>query len=298
MAKSISIIGAGRVARSLGRRLRELGWSIGAVCSRSEKSARKAVRYIGAGCPCAGISAESLTSPILLIAIADDAIGEVARELARIAGPLLRGKIILHTSGAHNFSILAPLRACGAFTGSMHPLQTFSGTDAPPLEGKVFAMDGDSPAVRAARRMVRGFGGVAVRIGPSKRILYHAAGVFAAGHILALEETAVQTMMLAGMNRREAQRALLSLTRQTLDHYEKFGPRKSWTGPLPRRDYQVVAAHQEALQRVNPAFLAAYQNLSTLAACVLSVDPVSARRELDIISQSLLPLKIVKGGCA
>jgi predicted short-subunit dehydrogenase-like oxidoreductase (DUF2520 family) len=298
MAKSISIIGAGRVARALGRRLRELSWHIDAVCARSETSARKAVHYIGAGRACAGISAKILVSPILLLAIPDDAISEVARELARIAGPLLRGKIILHTSGAHDFGILAQLRSCGAFTGSMHPLQTFSGTDVPPLEGKVFAIDGDSPAVRAARRMVRGFGGVPVSIRPSKKTLYHAAGVFAAGHILALEETAVQTMILAGMNRKEAQRALLSLTRQTLDHYEKFGPRKSWTGPLARRDYGVVAAHQAALRRAKPAFLAAYQSLNTLATCVLSADPASAQREFETISQPLLPLKIAKGECA
>jgi predicted short-subunit dehydrogenase-like oxidoreductase (DUF2520 family) len=294
MAKSISILGAGRVARALGRRLRELGWTIDAVCARSETSARKAVHYIGAGRACAGISAKILASPILLLAIPDDAITEVAR----VADPLLRGKIVLHTSGAHNFSILAPVRACGAFTGSMHSLQTFSGTDVPPLEGKVFAVDGDAPAVRAARRMIHTFGGVPVAVRPSKKILYHAAGVFAAGHVLALEETAVQTMMLAGMNRGEAQRALLSLTRQTLDHYEKFGPRKSWTGPLSRRDYGVVTAHEQVLLRANPAFLAAYQTLSSLAACVLSTDPDSAQRELDKISQSLLPLKMVKGECA
>jgi predicted short-subunit dehydrogenase-like oxidoreductase (DUF2520 family) len=298
MAKSISILGAGRVARALGRRLRELGWAIDAVCARSETSARKAVHYIGAGRGCAGISAKILASPILLFAIPDDAIAELARELARVAGPLLRGKIVLHTSGAHNFSILAPVRACGASTGSMHPLQTFSGRDVPPLEGKVFAVDGDAPAVRAARRIIHTFGGVPVAIRPSKKILYHAAGVFAAGHILALEETAVQTMMLAGMNRREAQRALLALTRQTLDHYEKFGPHKSWTGPLARRDYGVVTAHEQALLRANPTFLAAYQTLSSLAAGVLSADPDSAQRELDKISQSLLPLKMVKGECA
>jgi hypothetical protein len=52
------------------------------------------------------------------------------------------------------------------------------------------------------------------------------------------------------------------------------------------------------LQRANPAFLAAYQSLSTLATCVLSADPASAQRELDTISQALLPLKIAKGECA
>lgn len=105
-------------------------------------------------------------------------------------------------------------------------------------------------------------------------------------------------MMLAGMKRKEAQRALLSLTRQTLEHYEKFGARKAWTGPLARGDFGVIAAHQEALQRANPAFLAAYQSLCALATDVLSADAAATRHELDRISESLLPTQIVKGECA
>ncbi|PYU72085.1 MAG: hypothetical protein DMG49_08320 [Acidobacteria bacterium] len=49
MEKTLAIIGAGRVGRMLGRGLRELGWKIGAVVTRGEASARRAVRFIGAG---------------------------------------------------------------------------------------------------------------------------------------------------------------------------------------------------------------------------------------------------------
>ena len=42
MENTLSIIGGGRVGRALGRRLRELGWKIGAVTTRSEASARRA----------------------------------------------------------------------------------------------------------------------------------------------------------------------------------------------------------------------------------------------------------------
>src|SRR5437667_8879755 len=60
MQNSLAIIGAGRVGRALGRRLRELGWKIGAVVTRSEASARKAVRFIGAGKPCPGMTRQIL----------------------------------------------------------------------------------------------------------------------------------------------------------------------------------------------------------------------------------------------
>jgi len=51
MARTVSIVGAGRVGISLGKHLRELGWRIGAVVSRSKATARAAVRRIGAGKP-------------------------------------------------------------------------------------------------------------------------------------------------------------------------------------------------------------------------------------------------------
>src|SRR5260370_6532708 len=84
MQNSLAIIGAGRVGRALGRRLRELGWKIGAVVTRSEASARKAVRFIGAGKASAGMTRQILVSRMILIATPDDHIAVVAQELARI----------------------------------------------------------------------------------------------------------------------------------------------------------------------------------------------------------------------
>ena len=51
MARTVSIVGAGRVGISLGKHLHELGWRIGAVVTRSKSTARAAVRRIGAGKP-------------------------------------------------------------------------------------------------------------------------------------------------------------------------------------------------------------------------------------------------------
>src|SRR5260370_9498447 len=84
MQNSRAIIRAGRVGRALGRRVRELGWKIGAVVTRSEASARKAVRFIGAGKASAGMTRQILVSRMILIATPDDHIAVVAQELARI----------------------------------------------------------------------------------------------------------------------------------------------------------------------------------------------------------------------
>jgi predicted short-subunit dehydrogenase-like oxidoreductase (DUF2520 family) len=300
MGKSLVIVGAGRVGRGLGKRLRELGWNIRSVAARSEASAQKAVRFIGGGRAQAGVSRLALSANVILLTVPDDAIAGVAQELARMGGEELRRRVVLHTSGALAANVLEPLRDCGASVASMHPLQTFSGVGVPPLEGKVFAIEGDPAAVRVARRMARALGGIPVSITSEKKPLYHAAGAFAAGLVLALEETAVQMLMASGMKRREAVRSLLSLSRQVLEHYDKLGPNMAWTGPLSREDYRVVACHEAALRKFRPEYLEAYQAVSRLAARVLSRDPVSMLKALENISTEARPLMAAKtkGGTA
>jgi predicted short-subunit dehydrogenase-like oxidoreductase (DUF2520 family) len=254
MLESLSIVGAGRVGRALGRRLRELGWKIGVVCASSESSARKAVRFIGAGRPHAGLTVQALMSRVVLLTVPDDAIPAVASELARIGGDEWRGLIVLHTSGALDSTVLSRLKSCGAAVGSMHPLQSFSGVGTPPLEGRVFGIEGNEPAVRVARSIARALEGMPVKLTAEKKSLYHAAGAFAAGHLLAMEVAGVQLLMNAGITRAAATKALLSLSRQVLDNFEKLGPHYAWTGPLSRGDYRVVASHQQALQEYPRSF--------------------------------------------
>lgn len=278
MRGALAIIGAGRVGRALGRRLHELGWTIGAVVAQSEASARKAARYIGAGKARAAISRDVLASKLILICTPDDAIASVAKELARIGAEELRGKVVLHTSGALNSKALRAVRKCGAAVGSMHPLQSFSGVAIPPLEGKVFAIEGDAAAVKLARQVARALGGLPVQIAGGSKALYHAAAAFAAGHVLAIEETAARLMMSTGMTRAEAVRALLQLTRQVLENFERLGPRASWTGPLARGDRGVVATHLSAMQRLPREFGKAYAALNDLATLVLSSDAEGGTR--------------------
>jgi predicted short-subunit dehydrogenase-like oxidoreductase (DUF2520 family) len=298
MPNSLAIIGAGRVGRALGRRLREQGWKIGAVVTRSEASARRAVRFIGAGKACAGMTRQILASQVILIATPDDKIAVVARELARIGEEELRGKIVLHTSGALDSSVLEALRARGAAVGSMHPLQSFSGVSVPSMDGRVFTIEGETQAVPVARRIARALGGSPVRIAGSKKLLYHAAAAMAAGHVLAVEEAATQLLLSLGMKRSEAVRALLPLTRQVLENFETLGPRAAWTGPLSRGDFQVVRAHLDALKASPKEFAQAYEALNCLAASVLAKDPAGMLAELEKSFAAEKPRVKIMGGNA
>jgi predicted short-subunit dehydrogenase-like oxidoreductase (DUF2520 family) len=308
----VAIIGAGRVGRALGRALRRRGWRIGAVVTRSQKTARAAVRAIGAGSAQSRLDVGALAADVVLIATPDRTIASVAQELARIAEqrgfvgrgfnrdirvtglarlqPLavassshasstssrgrhpLAGKIVLHTNGALDRSVLAPLEKLGAATGSLHPLQTFTRGTAPNLDGAICAIEGTPRALRVARRIARDLGCIPVVLAPKSKPAYHAAAALAAGHILAVTETATRILIALGFTRKEAIRALLPLTRETLANFERIGPTAAWTGPLARGDFATVKQHAAALRKFPREYRDAYAALSRLSLSVLGRD--------------------------
>jgi predicted short-subunit dehydrogenase-like oxidoreductase (DUF2520 family) len=281
MPSAVAIVGAGRVGRALGRRLRNLGWGIGGVTTRSITTARAAVHAIGAGRPMDRLTRQVVAADVVLIATPDEAIRRVAEELAQIGGEEWRGKVVLHTSGALDSSLLEPLARAGAATGSLHPMQTFSNQNMPELAGSMFGMEGSPAALKVARKIVRQMGGVAVKLSGVNKAAYHAAGSFACAHALALVEAGTRLLMAQGFTRRQATRALLPLARQTLDNLERLGPRAAWTGPMARGDYATVERHAEALADFPREFFDAYATVSRLAAALLSDDPKAALHQLQ-----------------
>ena len=284
MKYGISIVGAGRIGRALGRRLREQGWKVHSVVTQSEATARRAVRSIGGGSARAQLSAAIFSAPVILLAVPESAIAGVVTTLASFVPADLRGKTVLHTSGALSSDVLERLRSLGATVGSIHPLQSFSGVGTPALDGRMFAIEGDPRAVRIARAMTRTLGGLPVHLSAASKPLYHAAAVISASHVLALEETAIRIFASLGVKRREALKALLPLTRQVLENLERLGPRAAWTGPLARRDYSVIEMHEDALQSAPIEYLDAYRAVNRLAARVLARDADVALAELARIS--------------
>ncbi|MCL5289146.1 MAG: DUF2520 domain-containing protein [Acidobacteria bacterium] len=285
-ASSLAIIGAGRVGRALGKLLHRRGWRIGAVVTRSASTARAAVRAIGAGKPSAQLTPAVFSSDVILVATPDSSIAATSAKLAHFVGPGfspasgIRGMIVLHTSGAIDSRALAALGRLGASVGSMHPFQTFGARGIPDLRGVTFTIEGDAPAVRMARRIARQLGGVPIQIPAAAKPAYHAAGGFAAAHVLALVEGGTQLLVALGFSRKQAQSGLARMARQVLDNLETLGPRASWTGPISRGDFSTIAKHMAALKKVAPEFRAAHAAMLLLSARVLSADPGATLRRL------------------
>lgn len=257
---SVDLIGTGRLASALAGWMRPLpaartAWRprLGILVSRDARRARRLARRWGArrGMALADYAPEA---PTLLLAVPDDALGPLATELARRAGPGSArqpwwGRVVLHTSGLQPAAVLAPLRARGAAMGSLHPLMTF-GTRRPVPSPRdlVFAIEGQPAALRRARQLVRAWGGRPLPLKAREKTLYHLAATWASPLMVANFAIAADLLRRAGLRGRRlavARSGLARLTAQTAANLAaaQADLTAAWTGPMARGDRQTISRH-------------------------------------------------------
>jgi predicted short-subunit dehydrogenase-like oxidoreductase (DUF2520 family) len=268
MRPSVSIIGAGRAGIAIGLALKAAAYRIEAVVTKHPATARRAARLIDPQTQAA--TEAQLAKPnqrqrslltrasIFIISTPDDAIESVAKRLAaifkdRAIGPhhgASTRRVALHTSGALSSKSLNPLRQAGFAVGSLHPLLSISDpqTGASLLKRAFFSVEGDPPAVRQARSIVRDLGGQVFSLPADAKPLYHAAASIASPHLIALFDIALDVLSSAGVSRRRAQKILIPLVESTLDNLKRQSPARALTGPFKRRDTATIRKHIAALQ--------------------------------------------------
>jgi predicted short-subunit dehydrogenase-like oxidoreductase (DUF2520 family) len=243
----VSIIGAGRLGTALAIALEARGYRIRSLVARRRESARKAAAHLDA--KPATLAARQIRqiplSDLVLISTPDDQIANVARKL----GSLNAGHkpVVLHTSGALSSEILAPLRARGWSTGSIHPLISVTDPQAP-IAGAFWCVEGDPRAVRLAKTIVRDLGGTSFSINSAEKPLYHAAAVMTSGHVTALFDVALEMLVACGLTRKTARQILQPLLVSTVNNLETQDPAAALTGSFARGDVETIKRHLAALK--------------------------------------------------
>lgn len=249
---TLNIIGAGRLGRTLARLWSERQiFSIGSVCNRSLASARQATHFIGAGTTAADI--ESMPpADFWLIAVADDHIETVAKELA----PQLRSTnsgqtpVVFHCSGALPASALS---ACAnAQLASAHPVHSFANPEQSvgDLPGSFVALEGDSTARQQLEAAFSGIGCKCITLSPEQKVLYHTGSVMACNYLTVLMDLSLRTFAAAGVDETTARQLLEPIVLQTAKNNFALGPEKALTGPLVRGDIQTVTRQLDALSQL------------------------------------------------
>ena len=246
---SVSIIGAGRLGIAIGIALSSAGYRIDSLVGRRRSQVRKAAAILDVPCEILVTNEFDKFRPsdVVLVAVPDDRISEVAEGLERIETQ--SRPILLHTSGALSSAVFARLSKKGWHTGSIHPLASISDSvsGVALLKKAYWCIEGDRFAVRFARRAVDDIGGQSFSIDSQTKPLYHAAAVMSSGNVTALFDVALDMLERCGLARRKAQKILLPLLESTTANLLHANPAEALTGTFGRGDLATVKLHLAAL---------------------------------------------------
>ena len=216
----LGIVGAGAVGTALGVAFSRAGWPVGAVASR-DAARRERFRSLVPGVR-AFAEANALLDEVELIVLAvpDDAIPELADRLH-----MYSGQAMVHTSGALGAEVLAPAMAAGTQVGAFHPLVAFADTERAiaALHGATVAIEGDEQLAGLLRDLAEAVGATAVRLTPGSKAAYHAAAVLAAGGFVALLDAIAELGRVAGLDEPGSLAIYGGLIEQTLGNARALG---------------------------------------------------------------------------
>lgn len=240
---AVAVIGAGRMGQGLALTLHRSGWRV-LLLARSRHPVVPPLRLHEG--PRAGATA---AAEIVLLAVPDDAVPQLARELAA-EDAVGAGQVVLHLSGLLDRRALGALEPTGSALGSFHPLQTVADPGAAPdrLAGAYAGIEGDTRALAAGERLARAMGMTPIRLAPGAKAAYHAGAVMAANYTVALAGVAERLARVAGVPAELAGKLYQPLIRGAVGNLE-LGPAAALTGPIRRGDVRTVEAHLAALDR-------------------------------------------------
>lgn len=285
---SVGFIGAGTVGTALAVRLREKGYPVIAVASRTPASAERLAGMVE-GCQVHHSGqAVADVAEMVFITTPDDAIAEVAAQVQWHTG-----QSVIHCSGAESVDILVPATQAGAQAGAFHPLQTLASI-AHAIEnipGSCFALEAQEPLLSALKDMVNALQGWSIELKPGDKILYHTAAVVACNYFVTLVKLATDLWQTFGVPTSEATKALLPLLRGTVSNLDNVGLPNCLTGPIARGDLGTIRKHLDALEAKAQGLLPAYRELGRqtvpIALAKGKIDGDRAEELLELFNRSL-----------
>ena len=259
-ASTLSLIGAGRVACSLGRWFHcRADVDILDVLSRGPDAAHEAVERLGTGRAVASLD-QIRPVDFLMIAVPDSSIPDVVGQLA-VRGADLSSTCVFHTSGMFGVEVLQPLSSRAGTLAAVHPLRAFSDADTPPdaLDDMLCIASGNDQALQRLQPLfhharLRSAGGI-------DRHLYHAGAVILSNHLRALAAAGESVLASAGLDASLAREVRDTLLEDGVDGMQGGHALEGITGPLQRGDRATLEAQIKALASY-PGIQNAYRALS------------------------------------
>ncbi len=234
--KSVAIVGVGRVAQHIATELYANGIVISGIFARNQDEAKRLAVKVKS--PVIDKLGKRIAADLILLAVSDDAIQEVAEELGN------QKAIVAHTSGAVPMSELPSTLRRAVF----YPLQSFSIDKQIVWENVPFCIEAENDSD------VNALGGLAERLSTrvfvlssEQRKTLHLAAVFANNFANLMFEFSEELLSKAQINHQILHPLILETANKVL--MQKAS--ESQTGPASRGDTETIKAHQELLGSEN-----------------------------------------------
>lgn len=262
MTATLSIVGCGRLGRSLARLWQESGaFEIASVVNRSLRSAEEAVEFIGHGRVVDRIT-DLEPSDAVLLAVPDGEIERTCDDLAR-SGAFATRSLVFHCSGALSSRVLESAARAGASIASVHPVKSFAD---PAIAVRSFAgtwcgIEGDAPALDRLRPVFEAIGARLFDVDAREKATYHAGAVMACNYLVTLVDAGLRCYERAGVPREQARAILTPLLEGTVANLSERDTDAALTGPIARGEAAVVAAQLDAIEAFAPDIASLYRSL-------------------------------------
>ncbi|HKY58688.1 MAG TPA: Rossmann-like and DUF2520 domain-containing protein [Aeromicrobium sp.] len=279
---TVGVVGAGRVGAVLAAKFRAAGHPVVGVSGRSAASQLR-IQTLLEGVESLEPAEVVERADVVLIAVPDDALADVAAELA---AHVRAGQVVMHTSGRHGLAVLAPMTDAGARAIAFHPAMTFTGTEVDLERACAYGLTARPADRPLAEALVIELGGTPEWIDETDRTSYHAALSHGANHLNTLVAQAMDVLRGAGVADPSA--VLRPLLTAALDNTLAYGD-AALTGPVARGDVSTVQAHTETLAG-QPEILDAYVALARATAARAAesgrIDAATAAALRQVLSEA------------
>lgn len=245
----ISIIGGGNMAYRLGIALRDAGHSIPKVWCRKSEVGEKLAAILaseGGNTVYTYNQADLFDSDLIVIAVSDNAISEVASNLAQNISEqgLVQKPVVVHTSGATPIDALAPLMDAGAKCGVLYPMMTLSkNKNIDFKEVPILIEHQDEDTGKMLEEIAFSLRCEYFSCDSQRRLQMHCAAVFASNFVNYALSLAYE---LAG----DKAPYLIPTAIESVRKCCIFHPDQVQTGPALRGDHKTLEKHLELLEKL------------------------------------------------
>lgn len=266
--QKICILGIGKAGSALAIELSSAGASVKYLVDKDIKRLKKISSNIK-GSTVGNKITESIieNSDIIFLSVRDNEIKSIADNIYKLNVPL-KGKLLIHISGALTSDILKSKKISKNNVASFHPIQTFnklSFKNNSLLSGIYFGLEGGRNAVGVLKKIAGLLGSKYIVIPPSKKYIYHIASVFASNYLVILADIVSELSRNITGKKSVNFNIFEPIITSTLKNIRESGTKSSLTGPVERNDIEMITRHLNALKKNKKEFLPAYSVLGNAA---------------------------------